>query len=65
MGRDFAGRRWGPRPVDLDIIFYGDRHYQVRPLATPYYWYASLIVIVALQLYPPLCSPMMACAQRC
>ena len=33
MGRDFAGRRWGPRPVDLDIIFYSDRHYQARGCA--------------------------------
>ena len=35
MGRDFAGRRYGPRPIDLDIIFYGDQHHQVqcRPTA--------------------------------
>lgn len=25
MGRDFNERRFGPRPIDLDIIFYGDR----------------------------------------
>ena len=22
LGRDFGGQRWGPRPIDLDIIFY-------------------------------------------
>ena len=32
MGRDFAGQRFGPRPIDLDIIFYGDQHYQVQML---------------------------------
>ena len=47
MGRDFAGRRWGPRPVDLDIIFYGDRHYQVRGRAA-LRSYASPSVAVAL-----------------
>ncbi|KAL4530567.1 hypothetical protein Ndes2526B_g02086 [Nannochloris sp. 'desiccata'] len=24
LGRDMQGQRWGPRPIDLDIIFYED-----------------------------------------
>ena len=30
LGRDFNGMRFGPRPIDLDIIFYGGQEYHVR-----------------------------------
>lgn len=29
LGRDFGGVRFGPRPIDLDIIFYGNQSYKV------------------------------------
>ena len=29
LGRDFGGVRFGPRPIDLDIIFYGNQTYKV------------------------------------
>ncbi len=35
-GRDFAGQRFGPRPLDLDIIFYGDQDVQHDRLCIPH-----------------------------
>ena len=35
-GRDFQGRRWGPRPLDLDIIFYGAEQVQSEALQIPH-----------------------------
>lgn len=28
LGRDFSAQRWGPRPIDLDVIFYEDHDIQ-------------------------------------
>jgi len=30
------GRRWGPRPLDLDILYYGDLHLASDSLAIPH-----------------------------
>ena len=30
MGRDFGGVRFGPRPIDLDVIFYEDAEVNER-----------------------------------
>ena len=35
-GRDFQGQRWGPRPLDLDIIFYGDTTLASKDLQIPH-----------------------------
>lgn len=35
-GRDFQGRRWGPRPLDLDIIFYGNSSISTEKLQIPH-----------------------------
>ena len=35
-GRDFAGRRFGPRPLDLDIIFYSNQDLQHDRLSIPH-----------------------------
>jgi 2-amino-4-hydroxy-6-hydroxymethyldihydropteridine diphosphokinase len=36
-GRDLhAGQRWGPRPLDLDIIFYGDTTMHSEHLTLPH-----------------------------
>uniref|UniRef100_A0A383VLV9 Pterin-binding domain-containing protein n=1 Tax=Tetradesmus obliquus TaxID=3088 RepID=A0A383VLV9_TETOB len=36
-GRDLVGgRRWGPRPLDLDIIFYGSQDLQHEVLSVPH-----------------------------
>ena len=36
LGRDFAGRRFGPRPLDLDIIFYSNQDLQHDRLSIPH-----------------------------
>ncbi|KAL3160985.1 hypothetical protein ABBQ38_009375 [Trebouxia sp. C0009 RCD-2024] len=36
FGRDFAGRRFGPRPLDLDIIFYNNQEVQHDRLSIPH-----------------------------
>ncbi|MAG30374.1 MAG: 2-amino-4-hydroxy-6-hydroxymethyldihydropteridine diphosphokinase [Deltaproteobacteria bacterium] len=38
LGRDRRreSQRWGPRPVDLDILFYGDRCIEVEDLVIPH-----------------------------
>ncbi len=35
MGRR-PGRRWGPRPIDLDILFYGDAPFEAPGLSVPH-----------------------------
>src|SRR6476646_523883 len=30
------GERWGPRPVDVDILLYGDRHISTGDLTLPH-----------------------------
>ena len=32
LGREAGGRRWGPRPLDLDIIFYGNERIATETL---------------------------------
>jgi 2-amino-4-hydroxy-6-hydroxymethyldihydropteridine diphosphokinase len=36
MGRDRAGPRYGPRPIDLDILFYDDRVLTSYALTVPH-----------------------------
>ena len=36
MGRDFNERRFGPRPIDLDIIFYEDRKVEHEQCTIPH-----------------------------
>ena len=35
-GRDFAAERWGPRPLDLDILCYGDQVVDTPELQIPH-----------------------------
>ena len=35
-GRDFAGQRWGPRPLDIDIIFHGGGACSTESLTLPH-----------------------------
>ncbi len=30
------GPHWGPRPIDLDILFYGDQHIETAELTVPH-----------------------------
>ena len=36
LGRDLHGQRWGPRPLDLDIIFYEGLRVQEGGLEIPH-----------------------------
>ena len=36
MGREAGGQRWGPRPLDLDIIFYDDITSEEEGLEIPH-----------------------------
>ncbi len=36
LGRNFAGQRFGPRPLDLDIIFYNNQEVQNERLCVPH-----------------------------
>jgi len=36
MGRLPAAERWGPRPIDIDILFYGDRVIETPELVIPH-----------------------------
>ncbi|PWG62813.1 2-amino-4-hydroxy-6-hydroxymethyldihydropteridine diphosphokinase [Sediminicurvatus halobius] len=35
-GRRRAGARWGPRPLDLDLLLYGDRQLRTERLTVPH-----------------------------
>ncbi|KAF0279940.1 2-amino-4-hydroxy-6-hydroxymethyldihydropteridine diphosphokinase [Spiribacter aquaticus] len=35
-GRDRSGRRWGPRPLDLDLLVYDDRQISAPALTVPH-----------------------------
>lgn len=46
-GRDFAGPRWGPRPLDIDLIFHGAGPYQTDALTVPHErWQERPFVVV-------------------
>ena len=36
LGRDLQGKRWGPRPLDLDIIFYEGLQHREEGLEIPH-----------------------------
>lgn len=36
MGRKRGKRRWGPRLIDLDLLMYGELHYQSADLQIPH-----------------------------
>jgi 2-amino-4-hydroxy-6-hydroxymethyldihydropteridine diphosphokinase len=40
-------RRWGPRPADLDILFYGDEHFETERLTVPHMRIAERSFVLA------------------
>ncbi|MBA7705423.1 hypothetical protein ES703_114252 [subsurface metagenome] len=36
MGRKKTGRRWGPRTIDIDILFYGSQIMKRKDLVIPH-----------------------------
>ncbi|KAK9816707.1 hypothetical protein WJX72_004011 [[Myrmecia] bisecta] len=47
LGRSFHGQRWGPRPIDLDIIFYGGLSMQDELLEVPHARWAERSFVTA------------------
>lgn len=48
LGRQQGGQRWGPRPLDLDIIFYGGASVHEAGLEIPHpRWHERPFVQVA------------------
>src|SRR6202521_864456 len=50
LGRDRAReRRWGPRPIDIDLLSYADLLFDVRGLTLPHpHWAQSAFVLMPL-----------------
>jgi 2-amino-4-hydroxy-6-hydroxymethyldihydropteridine diphosphokinase len=42
-----AGKRWGPRPIDLDILFYGDEAFDSDTLTIPHPRIAQRVFVLA------------------
>src|SRR5438552_10781521 len=36
LGREEGGERWGPRPIDLDILIFGNRTLKTASLVVPH-----------------------------
>lgn len=58
MGRG-AGLRWGPRPIDLDILIYGDLQLSTPDLVIPHPRMAErpFVLVPLAQLAPALVAP--------
>lgn len=58
LGRT-AGMRWGPRPIDLDIILYGDRQVETADLHIPHVRFAErqFVLLPLAELVPELVPP--------
>lgn len=46
LGRQ-PGRRWGPRPIDVDILFYGDERVSTPELTVPHAGVAQRAFVLA------------------
>jgi len=46
LGRDPGGRRWGPRPVDIDIIFFGRLEIEEPGLVIPHPRFAGRLFVL-------------------
>jgi len=58
LGRE-PGVRWGPRPIDIDILLYGDKQIHTNDLVIPHpgmLWRASVLVPL-VELAPDLRHP--------
>jgi 2-amino-4-hydroxy-6-hydroxymethyldihydropteridine diphosphokinase len=65
LGRQ-AGIRWGPRPIDVDILLYGNSQVHTNDLTIPHagmLWRASVLVPM-VELVPDLLHPLTGCSMR-
>ena len=58
LGRE-DGVRWGPRPIDIDIVLYGDRHMVTERLQVPHprMWERAFVLKPLSELRPDLHDP--------
>eukprot|EP00238_Polyblepharides_amylifera_P001287 CAMPEP_0196570508 /NCGR_PEP_ID=MMETSP1081-20130531/631_1 /TAXON_ID=36882 /ORGANISM="Pyramimonas amylifera, Strain CCMP720" /LENGTH=506 /DNA_ID=CAMNT_0041886999 /DNA_START=209 /DNA_END=1729 /DNA_ORIENTATION=- len=47
QGRQLSAQRWGPRPLDLDIIFYGQHQINTESLVVPHCLYRERPFVLA------------------
>jgi len=59
MGRRPARERWGPRPIDIDILFYGDRVVETPELVIPHPRLAerAFVLVPLAEITPDLVHP--------
>jgi 2-amino-4-hydroxy-6-hydroxymethyldihydropteridine diphosphokinase len=50
------GEKWGPRPIDIDILLYGDRHIEAEGLTVPHprMWERAFVLRPLADLAPDL-----------
>jgi 2-amino-4-hydroxy-6-hydroxymethyldihydropteridine diphosphokinase len=53
------GERWGPRPIDLDILLFGNRHLRTASLQVPHprMWERAFVLRPLADLRPDLAAP--------
>ena len=61
IGRPPAGQRWGPRPIDLDILLYDDRVLDAPELTVPHPRLAerAFVLVPLCELAPELRHPLL------
>lgn len=47
FGRNGGGERWGPRPIDVDVLLYGDRRIDTAVLTVPHQHIAARRFVLA------------------
>jgi 2-amino-4-hydroxy-6-hydroxymethyldihydropteridine diphosphokinase len=59
MGRDEDGEKWGPRPIDIDVLLYGNRTLKTASLVVPHprMWERRFVLRPLLDLTPDLTTP--------
>lgn len=59
LGREEGGERWGPRPIDIDILLYGSRTIKTASLVVPHarMWERHFVLRPLADLAPDMVAP--------
>ncbi len=59
LGREESGERWGPRPMDIDLLLYGTRTLKTASLVVPHprMWKRNFVLRPLADLAPELTTP--------
>jgi 2-amino-4-hydroxy-6-hydroxymethyldihydropteridine diphosphokinase len=59
LGREERGERWGPRPIDIDLLLYGTRAIETASLVVPHarLWERHFVLRPLADLVPAMKSP--------